>query len=83
MLEMTIQEKACRGCRLCLDVCPTDCFSFDEATQKAKVAVIENCIACRSCAYICPSGAIAHSNYHEVKNFYRNIEFSKRMEKFL
>lgn len=83
MLEMVIQEKACRGCRLCLDVCPTDCFTFDEATRKAEVAVLENCIACRSCSYICPSGAISHSAYHEVKNFYRNIEFSKRMEKFL
>ena len=83
MVEMTIQEKACRGCQLCLDVCPTDCFTFDEATRKAKVEILENCIVCRSCAYICPSGAISHDNYHEVKNFYRNVEFSRRMEKFL
>jgi len=83
MLEMTIHEKACRGCHLCLDVCPTDCFTFEEKTQKAVVAILENCIECLSCAYICPSGAISHSNHHEVKNFYRNIEFSKRMEKFL
>jgi NAD-dependent dihydropyrimidine dehydrogenase PreA subunit len=83
MLEMTIHENSCRGCQLCLDVCPTDCFVFDEQTQKAKVAVVENCIACLSCAYICPSTAIRHKDYHQVKNFYRNVEFSSRMEKFL
>ena len=83
MLEMTINEKACRGCQLCLDVCPTECFAYDEETKKVAVAVVENCIGCLSCAYICPSGAISHRNHHVVKNFYRNIEFSRRMEKFL
>ena len=83
MLEMTINEKACRGCQLCLDVCPTDCFSFDESTQKAVVAKLGNCIACMSCVYICPSVAISQDNYHAVKNFYRDIQFSQRMDKFL
>lgn len=83
MLEMVIHEKACRGCRLCLDVCPTDCFTFNEESQKAVVDKMINCIACLSCDYICPSGAISHVNHHEVKNFYRNIHFSQRMEKFL
>lgn len=83
MLEMTIHEKSCRGCRLCLDVCPTDCFTFDETLQKAQVSVVENCIGCLSCSYICPALAISHINHHQVKNFYRNIEFSRRMEKFL
>ena len=83
MLEMTIHDKACRGCRLCLDVCPTDCFVFDEETEKAVVSAVDNCIACLSCAFICPAGAITHKNYHVVANFYRNISFSRRMEKFL
>lgn len=83
MLEMIIDEKACRGCRLCLDVCPTNCFSFDEGTQKSVVAHLGNCIACMSCDYLCPSGAISHRNHHVVHNFYRNIHFSQRMEKFL
>lgn len=83
MLEMIIHEKSCRGCQLCLDVCPTECFSFNQDSQKAEVKIIENCIGCLSCSYLCPSGAISHNNYHAVKNFYRNIEFSSRMEKFL
>lgn len=83
MLEMIIDEKACRGCELCIDVCPTDCFSLDTASGAVSIAAVENCIACLSCAYICPADAIEHRKYHEVKNFYRNIEFSSRMEKFL
>lgn len=83
MLEMTIHERSCRGCQLCIDICPTGCFAFDEEAMKAKVAVVENCIECLSCTYICPSSAITHNNHHQVKNFYRNIEFSSRMEKFL
>lgn len=83
MLEMTIQEKACRGCQLCLDICPTECFAFNQDTQKAVVDKIANCIECLSCVYICPSAAIGHKNHYVVKNFYRNIEFSRRMEKFL
>ena len=83
MLQMIIKEKSCRGCRLCLDVCPTECFSFDQESQKAVVSTLENCIAYLSCDYICPSGAITHENHHEVANFYRNIHFSERMEKFL
>lgn len=83
MLEMTIREKGCRGCRLCIDVCPTDCFTYDEVEKKAVVTHVGNCIACLTCAYICPSQAISHANIHHVKNFYRNIDFSRRMEKFI
>ena len=83
MLEMEIREKACRGCRFCVDICPTEAIVFDEEAQKARVGEVENCIECLSCAFICPSGAIHHSGHHVVKNFYRNLYFSRRMEKFL
>ena len=83
MLEMEIREKACRGCRFCIDICPTDVFVFDDETQKAELKTVEDCIECLSCAFICPSGAISHQNHHVVKNFYRNLYFSRRMEKFL
>jgi ferredoxin len=83
MLEMTIREKGCRGCRFCVDICPTGAIAFDDVTQKAVVNSAEDCIECLSCAYLCPSGAIIHRGHHMVKNFYRNLYFSRRMEKFL
>lgn len=83
MLKMEIREKACRGCRFCVDICPTDAIAFDEQSRKATVKEVDDCIACLSCGFICPSGAIVHSGHHVVKNFYRNLYFSRRMEKFL
>ena len=83
MVEMTIREEACRGCRMCEDICPTDVIVFDDATKKATVGEMTNCIACLSCSYLCPSAAITHESYHEVKNFYRDLDFSLRFERFL
>ena len=83
MVRIDIREQACRGCKICIDLCPTDVFAFDEGTKKATVKTVEDCIACSSCAYQCPSGAITHHDYHVVKNFYRDLDFSRRVERFL
>lgn len=83
MLTMEIREDGCRGCQMCVDVCPTKVLSYDARTSKVRVELPEDCIACLSCRYLCPSGAITHTNYHVVKNFYRDITFSRRMERFL
>lgn len=83
MADLAIKADACRGCELCADNCPTDVIIFDAATQKASVGEKEYCIGCLSCAYICPSGAVTNSDYHVVKNFYRDLTFSKRMERYL
>lgn len=82
-LEITVHEQSCRGCELCIDICPTKVFELDEEKRLCVVKHAEDCIACLSCAYICPSNAITHMNYHAVKNFYRDAEFCQRMGKFL
>ena len=60
MLEMTIDEKSCRGCELCIDICPTKVIvsGIHEGNSIAVVDKVEDCIACLSCTYICPSNAI-------------------------
>ncbi len=83
MVSMTIREDACRGCQMCVDICPTDVLAFDESNKKATVKQVQDCIACLSCSYLCPSGAILHADFHEVKNFYRDLDFSLRFERFL
>ncbi len=83
MIEIALNEQACRGCELCVDICPTRVFDFETKKRLCQVTHPEDCIACLSCAYICPSGALRHDNYHEVKNFYRDLEFCRKMEKFL
>lgn len=82
-LTFEIHEEACRGCGICAEVCPTDVLRMDDEAAKARLGEIEDCIACLSCAYACPSGAIRHGGYHAVKNFYRDLHFTARMERIL
>jgi Fe-S-cluster-containing hydrogenase component 2 len=58
---------------MCIDVCPTNVFVFDEEKRLCMVDHAEDCIACLTCAYVCPSGAITHDNYHLVKNWLSSI----------
>ncbi|HEY3296702.1 MAG TPA: 4Fe-4S dicluster domain-containing protein [bacterium] len=83
MVQIAIHDTACRGCRECVDLCPTDVLVFDEQTRRARVGEADDCIACLSCAYACPSGAFSHADYHVVKNFYRDLDFCRTMEKYL
>ena len=82
MVRIEIREDACRGCELCVDVCPTEVLAMDER-RKACVKTPEDCIACLSCGYLCPSDAFQYAEFHEVKNFYRDLTFSRRAGRFL
>ena len=82
-LEIAIHEHSCRGCELCIDICPTRVFELDAEKRVCVVKQAKDCIACLSCAYLCPSGAITHKNYHAVKNFYRDADFCRKVGKFL
>jgi ferredoxin len=82
MVRIDIHAEACRGCEMCVDLCPTDVLAMD-ASRKAIVKTAEDCIACLSCGYVCPSGAFRYADFHEVKNFYRDLGFSRRMGRFL
>ena len=83
MIQMAIHEQACRGCQMCVDLCPTKVFTFDIATSHAIVSHSEDCIGCLSCAFLCPSGAIMHEGHSLVRNFYHDLDFCAKMEKFL
>ncbi len=83
MVDIQLHDQSCRGCGMCADICPTRVFDYDDEKNKASIRHAEDCIACLSCAYICPSGAITHDNYRVVKNFYRDLTFCGKMEKFL
>jgi NAD-dependent dihydropyrimidine dehydrogenase PreA subunit len=83
MVTVNIDPDACRGCQLCEEECPVKVFVFDTEKMKALVKTPEDCIGCLSCRYICPSAAIVLQEYHEVKNFYRDLEFSRQARRFL
>ena len=54
----------CKGCELCISVCPKNILALDKTAVNKKgyypatVTDIEQCIACASCARICPDSVI-------------------------
>ena len=82
-VTMRIHEAACRGCRLCVDTCPTEVLDYDEAVKLARPSRVEDCIGCLTCAYHCPAGAITHDGVHLVRNFYRDLDHVARLGRFL
>jgi len=53
----TIIRQFCKGCRICLEFCPTGTLDLDDRF-KIVVAHPEKCIACRMCELRCPDMAI-------------------------
>ncbi len=62
--KVTIDEALCKGCELCVSVCPRKIILLDERKLNAKgynpahVIDMEQCIACTMCAVMCPDSAI-------------------------
>ena len=64
MAKMTVNNNTCKGCGLCVDVCPKKIILLDKAGLNAKgyhpatVSDMEKCIGCAMCAIMCPDCAI-------------------------
>ncbi len=61
---VTIDREACKGCGLCVYICPKGVLEMDtayinkRATNPAAVRDMSACTACASCARLCPDGVI-------------------------
>jgi 2-oxoglutarate ferredoxin oxidoreductase subunit delta len=58
-----IDPNRCKGCGLCVAVCPEKILRLAEAFNRqgqhySEVFAEERCTACTSCAVICPDSAI-------------------------
>jgi 2-oxoglutarate ferredoxin oxidoreductase subunit delta len=71
MPQVMIDEKGCRDCSLCVEVCPTEVLVRNEARQLAEVARTEDCIGCTSCVYICPSRCLSVTDFVGQRPFHR------------
>lgn len=63
MLEIEINHDWCKGCYICVDICPKKVLEKDQATflrgfHPVMVARPEACTACRLCELLCPDLAI-------------------------
>jgi len=83
MPTLNIEEKGCRGCTLCVDICPVQVFDYAEKENLAKVARQDDCIGCLSCYYLCPSQCLTVTDIEVMRPFHRIEENVALVEKFL
>lgn len=60
----TVNEKWCKGCGLCVDVCPYDARYIDEVKRVAKVREVL-CQGCGACVAACPSNASQQNSFEK------------------
>ena len=77
---INIDQERCKGCELCISVCPRDILEASEKPNEnghhpvnvkpelQKEDYTEDCKGCASCALMCPEVAITIENSH-----YQNI----------
>lgn len=70
MITISIDEKACVGCELCVLICPTKVYSFDAERGVPKVDKPKECFGCRYCAEECPADALTHDGLIRSRHFY-------------
>lgn len=64
MANMKVDVTRCKGCGLCVEVCPKKIIYLDKAEMNAKgyhpaaVKDMDACIGCAMCAVMCPDCAI-------------------------
>lgn len=64
MSRIIVDEHYCKGCGLCVDVCPRKIIALDpeKMTDKgyhpARLMDESQCTACANCALMCPDVAI-------------------------
>jgi 2-oxoglutarate ferredoxin oxidoreductase subunit delta len=62
---VTFDENRCKGCELCVDVCPVHILALDQSKvntigyHPSHCIAPEKCIACASCALMCPDVCIS------------------------
>jgi 2-oxoglutarate ferredoxin oxidoreductase subunit delta len=55
--EISINWVWCKGCNICVALCPEKVLALDE-NEKAVVVALERCTLCRICELHCPDLAI-------------------------
>jgi formate hydrogenlyase subunit 6/NADH:ubiquinone oxidoreductase subunit I len=54
--KVIVNEAWCKGCEICVKVCPKDVFIMENFVAKA--IRMEDCTACLLCEQLCPDFAI-------------------------
>ena len=74
-----INEDLCVSCGVCVDECPVDAITLNEA-QKAIINEDE-CIRCGRCHDVCPQEAVRHDSERIPQEVEANLEKTKGLFK--
>ena len=53
---LTLHEDKCKGCGVCIDVCPHDVFEMTD--DKVRIKNKDGCMECSACVINCPFSAL-------------------------
>jgi 2-oxoglutarate ferredoxin oxidoreductase subunit delta len=64
MTEIALDNKCCKGCDICIAICPKQVFVKSKkrnamGTSIPEVTRIDQCTLCKLCEKMCPDGAIS------------------------
>ncbi len=62
LYDVGIDLERCKGTRICIDVCPRNCFEMIEDQNKVSNPRKENCVQCGACIVQCPFDALYFVN---------------------
>jgi len=51
--QINLERDKCIGCKVCIDVCPRNLYSFNETDKKVDLIHSEKCINCNACVKRC------------------------------
>ncbi len=60
--RITVDGEKCKGARFCENVCPKDCFDFDDTSRIIHIPRADECVQCGACVVQCPFDALYFEN---------------------
>ncbi|MFI3322216.1 MAG: 4Fe-4S binding protein [Rikenellaceae bacterium] len=61
--KIEIDKERCKGCGVCVEVCPTKAISLskfvnDKGYHYCELSAADSCVGCANCGLTCPDGCI-------------------------
>lgn len=73
MGRVSIDNSACNGCELCVDVCPANALQMAGKNAVEMVGDAAGCVGCGACVAICLPDIIRITRFQQYEGRYRFI----------
>lgn len=64
MIVLNIDNDKCKGCEICINVCPKKLLTMSDEVNSSGLHFVEilnaeDCVGCKNCAIICPDSVFS------------------------